>query len=338
MSITRRSLLLSASLLLVGCNQQPQNIEEFDSNTYDIFDNKFHNLIDVSQSFEVIGQGYKWCEGPTWDRKREKLYFTDVPGNIAYQWQPGTQVKEFLNPSGVAGLTGFREAGANGLLYSRAGKLLMCNHGERAIQEMDLETKKRKTLASKYKGQAFNSPNDLIESVSGDIYFTDPPYGLEGLNASPLKELGHNGVYKLSSNGKVTLLADSLTFPNGIALSPDEKTLFIAQSDPNAIHIYKLDLTASSPKPELWIDLSSYADDASPGLPDGMAVDVNGNVFATGPGGIFIITPTGKILGRIKTGKGSANCAFGEDGRTLFITNHDRVIKLQTKTRGLAWM
>lgn len=338
MFITRRSVLLASSLFLTACSNPSADREISDSEVYDVFDSKFNELIDTRQTLKTIGQGYKWAEGPTWDRKKSKLYFTDVPANIAYEWQDGIGVKEFLNPSGTADHSGFREAGANGLLYSRSGKLLVCNHGERAVQEIDLDTKKRKTLASEYKGKSFNSPNDLVKSLSGDIYFTDPPYGLEGLNASPLKELEHNGVYKLSSDGEVILLAESLTFPNGIALSPDEKCLYVSQSDPEAMHIYKLDLRDPNPKPKLWIDLSSYANDASPGLPDGMAMDINGNVFATGPGGIFTITPAGKVLGRIKTGKGSANCAFGEDGRTLFITNHDRVVKLRTNTRGLAWI
>lgn len=338
MLIARRPVLQGLTLLMIGCNRSTNDIENIDKKVYDVFDERFHEFIDIRQTFKIIGEGYKWSEGPTWDRKRGALYFTDVPSNIAYEWRAGTKVKEFLNPSGAAGLSGFREAGANGLLYNRSGKLLICNHGKRAIQEMDIETKQRKTLISKFKGKAFNSPNDLIESKAGDIYFTDPPYGLEGLDESPLKELSYNGVYKLTRDGRVTLLADTLTFPNGVALSPDEKTLYISQSDPNAIHIYKLDLNSINSKPELWVDLSSYANQDSPGLPDGMAVDINGNIFATGPGGIFIITPLGEILGRIKTGKGSANCAFGEDGQTLFITNHDRVIKLRTMTLGLAWM
>lgn len=338
MSITRRSVLLASTLLLSACTESRSKNENFETEVYETFDKKFHEVIDKSQSFDVIGKGYKWSEGPTWDRKRGALYFTDVPSNIAYEWRPGTDVKEFLNPSGAAGLVGFREAGANGLLYSRSGKLLIANHGERAIQEMDIETKQRRNLTSKFKGLAFNSPNDLFESKAGDIYFTDPPYGLEGLDSSPLKELSHNGVYKLSRDGEVTLLADTLTFPNGVALSPDEETLYITQSDPSAIHIYTLDLTVLNPTPKLWIDLSSYSNSANPGLPDGMAVDTNGNIYATGPGGIFVITPAGKVLGRIKTGKASANCAFGEDGQTLFITNHDRVMKLRTKAHGLAWM
>ena len=338
MLITRRSVLLASTLLLANCKSPVQKIKIRNTEVYEVFDDKFYDLIDINQSFDVIGQGYSWCEGPTWDRSRNVLYFTDVPGNIAYEWRAGADVKEFLNPSGAANLTGFREAGANGLLYSRSGKLLICNHGERAIQEMDLATKQRKTLVSAFKEKSFNSPNDLVESEAGDIYFTDPPYGLEGLDESPLKELTYNGVYKLSSQGKIKLLANNLTFPNGIALSPDEKTLYIAQSDPAAIHIYALDLTSQNPKPELWLDLSSYSNEANPGLPDGMAIDEKGNVFATGPGGIFVISPEGKILGRIKTGKASANCAFVEIGSTLFITNHDRVVKLQTKTLGLAWI
>ncbi len=352
MSINRRSVLwgitapLTAATLQACANpphkpshkaQSRTQGSTSASNIFEAFDDRFYKLVDTTQSFETLGQGYGWSEGPTWDSQRQALYFTDVPGNIAYKWQAGAGVTEFLNPSGAQGLTGFREVGANGLLYNRFGKLLICNHGKRAVQIMDIDTKTRTTLVSNFEGQALNSPNDLIESANGDIYFTDPPYGLEGLNGSPLKELPHNGVYKLAKSGQVSLISDALTFPNGIALSPDEKTLYVAQSDPKAMHIYRCNLTQKNAPLELWIDLAPYADNTNPGLPDGMAVDIDGHIFATGPGGIFVISAQGVVLGRIKTGKASANCTFGEDGHSLFITNHDRLRKLRVTTRGLGW-
>jgi len=301
---------------------------------YDIFDDAFLQLVDLSETFQVLGEGYGWSEGPAWDKDRQQLYFTDVPGNVAYKWTAEDGVKEFLNPSGSNATVGFREPGANGLLFTANGDLLICNHGERAVQRMDIRTGARTTLANEYLGKKFNSPNDVISGQAGTIYFTDPPYGLEGLDQSPLKEQGLNGVYRLNKDGTIDLLISDLTFPNGVALSRENKTLYVSQSDPDAPHLYALDLTNPDAKKEQFVDFSQFMNPESPGLPDGMVVDHLGNIFCTGPGGVFAITPSGRILGRIKTGKGSANCTFGEDGATLFITNHDRLIKLKTKTRG----
>jgi len=246
-------------------------------------------------------------------------------------------VEAFLNPSGAADVEGFREPGANGLLYNSDDSLFLCNHGKRSVEKLDLQTLERQTLADYYFGQKFNSPNDLIVSKSGDIFFTDPPYGLTDLDASPIKELVHNGVYKLANDGAVYLMIDDMSFPNGVVLSPDEQSLFVTQSDPDKPHLYKLDLTQPGADKTLFFDFTPFMGDSFPGLPDGMVVDKSGNLFVTGPGGIFVITPDGTALGRILTGKASANCTFGEDGSVLFITNHDRLIKLQTKTQGLSW-
>ncbi len=334
MKINRREFCILTGGGLLACSGPSKESSQAHV-IYEAFDDYFWALVDKDQTLEVLGSGYGWAEGPAWDKGNEKLYFTDVPGNVAYQWSAQKGVEVFLNPSGSNQTEGFREAGANGLLYDGDDKLLICNHGERALQVMQISTGQRTDLTNGYKGKTLNSPNDLVKSPEGDIYFTDPPYGLEGLDQSPLKELTHNGVYRLSSNGDIALLISDMTFPNGIALSPDFKTLYIAQSDPNAPHLYKFDLTPKSKTKTLMVDFSRYMGDNFPGLPDGMVVDKAGNIFATGPGGVFVIAPDGKVLGRILTGKGSANCTFGEDGSVLFITNHDRLVKLRTKTTGL---
>lgn len=328
-------MLITASFL-VGC-ATPITSSDQANEIFDIYDDAFLKLLDVSQDFDVLGGGFGWSEGPAWDRNLNKLYFTDVPGNVAYQWSESTGVEEFLNPSGSSVTEGFREPGANGLLFTHNRNLLICNHGERAVQRMDLATKERENLAQTYQGKKFNSPNDVIVDDSENIYFTDPPYGLEGLDQSPLKQLDFNGVFRLNKTGGVEPLIKDMTFPNGVALSADQRTLYITQSDPEAPHLYALDLARPGSKKSLLVDFSSYMKDGSPGLPDGMVVDQMGNIFVTGPGGVFVISPRGKVLGRINTGKGSANCTFGGDGSILFITNHDRLIKLKTKTRGLAW-
>lgn len=335
--INRRDVLTGAAALTFSAckNNGPQPDAQAES-ALEAFAPQFYDFIDQGAKLSVLGEGYGWSEGPAWDPQRQQLYFTDVPGNTAYVWKDGRGVDVFLSPSGAI-VDGFREPGANGLIYGRKGNLILCNHGKRAVESLDLETQQRTTLAQSYEGKAFNSPNDVIESQSGELYFTDPPYGLEGLDSSPLKEQPHNGVYHLRSDGRAVLLISDLTFPNGVALSPDERWLYTAQSDPNAMHLYRLDLTQPGAEKELLVDFAPYSGPDFPGLPDGMVIDKNGYIFATGPGGVFIISPSGTVLGRIKTGKGSANCTFGEDGSTLFITNHDRLVKIPTLTQGLAW-
>ena len=301
------------------------------------FDNRMLDIIDPAQSLDVLSSGYGWSEGPVWDKARGQLYFTDVPGNTAYVWSSGTGTEVFLEPSGasVGHGEGFREPGANGLLMGQDGRLLICNHGKRVVEAMDITTGDRVTLVESYDGKAFNSPNDLIQASNGDIFFTDPPYGLEGLNESPLKEMPVNGVYKLAPDGNVVRLLDDMTFPNGIALSQDEAWLYVSQSDPDAPLIRRISLKGTFTD-EAWFDAAPYIADG-PGLPDGLAVTTNGLVFATGPGGVFVLTQEGEALGRINLGRASANCTFGEDGQSLFIAAHDRLMRVRTKVKGLGW-
>jgi len=334
MKVSRRHAIVGATCFVASCSK-PVEHQVQAADIYEVFDTRFWSLLDPSQTFEPLGSGYQWSEGPTWNQSQETLYFTDVPRNIAYSWNRDQGVREFLNPSGAAAVEGFREPGANGLLMDSDARLFLCNHGNRSVEELDMSTQIRTTIASEFRGKKFNSPNDLIRNQNGDLFFTDPPYGLEGMNDSPLKEQPHNGVYKTTMSADVTLLIDDLTFPNGIALSPDEKFLYVAQSDPQAPHLYRLDLTSKASK-ELLFDFTEYQGEAFPGLPDGMALDEKGNIFVTGPGGVFVIQSDGTPLGRILTGKASANCTFGEDGRTLFITNHDRLLRLRTRTKGLS--
>lgn len=296
-------------------------------------------LLPTRPDIFVVGEGYVWAEGPAWDRVRNCLYFTDVPGNRTWRWRAGEGVRVWLDPSGIdpAEADGFREPGMNGLWMRDEGTLLACVHGTRSVVVIDPDTRERRTLCDRYGGSRFNSPNDLVESADGTIYFTDPPYGLEGLDASPLKELDANGVYRRDAGGHVTRLLDDLRFPNGIALSPDERSLYISQSDPDRPIIRRLQLDG----------MGGFTDDRTlfdasaldgPGLPDGMAVDVNGHIFATGPGGVLILSPEGELLGRILAGRACANCAFGgPDGRMLYVAAHDRVLQIPTLTQGLQW-
>lgn len=337
---TRRDALAGLGVVavtgLAGCGgtRVPVSVE--------ILDAAAEALFRGAQDLEQLADGFVWSEGPTWDRMRQCLYFTDVPSNRAYRWSAAAGLETFLDPSGTdpAQAEGMREAGANGLWFGEDGQLYLCNHGERAVQRLQLDSLERETLVREYDGQRFNSPNDLVQASDGTIYFTDPPYGLTGLDASPLKEMTANSVYRLAQDGRCDRVFDHLTFPNGIALSPDERWLYVAQSDPEAPHIYRAPVQGGRPSGplEIWFDASHFLAAGDPGLPDGMCVSEDGLVFATGPGGVFVLSPEGVLLARILTGRATANCAFGgSDGDWLYMTAHDRLLRLRTNTRGLQW-
>ena len=346
--INRRQYIygLGSTAVLAACSETTitppiqTEIPRIQNPALEAFDPRFAEYIAPNTNWEILSSGHQWLEGPSWDTKRQKLYFTDVPKNIAYTWSKDNGVRVFLKPSG-ANLNendGFREAGANGLWYeANTDSLIICNHGRRSVQRMDLKTKDINDLINLYEGKKFNSPNDVVKARNGTLFFTDPPYGLKDLDASPLKEMEYNGVYKLSPNGEITRILDDMSFPNGIVLSPDEQHLYISQSDPEApiVRRLKLDQHLVPSKDDVWFDASIFQSDEMPGLPDGMTVCDDGSVFVTGPGGIYLIAKDGTPIGRITTGRANANCVFGEDGQTLFITSGHSLIKLSTLCRGV---
>lgn len=288
-------------------------------------------IIDVNARLEQLTDGFSWSEGPAWDAKRQKLYFSDVPENTAYAWSKDKGLEILIKPAGPEG-----GDGTNGLLMAHDGRLLTANHGKRAITAYDLDTQTDTILASDYQGKKFNSPNDLIETKDGVIFFTDPPYGLDGQDDSALKEMAFNGVYRLNLDGEISVIDNSLTRPNGIVLSPDEKTLYVAQSDRDAqiIKSYNID-NGNIIDQGIFYDATPLSADDAPGLPDGMCVAQTGHIFATGPGGILILSPDGRLLGRILAEKATANCAFGNDGKTLYLTSSDRLARITLKVKGL---
>lgn len=294
-------------------------------------------IIDADARLEQLADGFSWSEGPIWDAKRNKLYFSDVPENTAYAWSKDKGLEILIKPAGPEG-----GDGTNGLLMARDGRLLTANHGKRAITAYDLDTKTDTILADDYQGKKFNSPNDLIETKDGVIFFTDPPYGLDGQDDSALKEMAFNGVYRRKTNGDISVIDNSLTRPNGIILSPDEKTLYVAQSDSEAqiIKSYNIENDDISDNDNIidqgiFYDATPLSADDAPGLPDGMCVAQTGHIFATGPGGILILSPDGRLLGRILAEKATANCAFGDDGKTLYLTSSDRLARIMLKVKGV---
>ncbi|CAA9536772.1 MAG: Gluconolactonase [uncultured Sphingomonadaceae bacterium] len=292
-------------------------------------------IIDRNAPVEVLGEGYGWAEGPVWVGRGGFLLFTDVPGNRIWRWSPAAGVGLFMEPSGLAGPVpaGVNEAGANGLALDARGRLLMADSGSRAIARVDLATRAKTILADRVGGKRFNSPNDLVVARSGAIYFTDPPYGLKGIQASPLREMAMQGVYRLDPDGRVSVIDDGLSLPNGIALSPDGRTLYVSMSDKDRPEIlaYALDRAGRATGSRVFHDMRPHM--GRPGLPDGMDVAASGHLFATGPGGVHVLAPGGKLLGVVSTGKPIANCCLGENGRSLFMTSHDTLARVRLAQR-----
>ncbi len=294
-------------------------------------------LIAPDTKVEKVAEGFNWSEGPTWFKGG--LVFSDVPENVIYRWEPGsTKATQFMKPSGMmTPRAGFREQGSNGLGVDADGQLVICQHGERRIARVKADGTQT-AVADRFEGKRFNSPNDLVFHSNGDIYFTDPPYGLEKLNDSPLKELPFNGVFRVSKDGKVTAVIKDLTFPNGIGLSPDEKTLYVAVSDEADTRVMAYDVQPNGDvaNGRVFFDAEKVKKPGLKGGCDGMTVDTKGNLFATGPGGVLVISPEGKLLGTILTGQQTGNCCFGgKDGSELYICADMYLCRVKTLTKGI---
>lgn len=282
---------------------------------------------------EKLAEGFHWSEGPVW-MPGGYLLFSDVPMNTIFKWDRRNGVTTHIVPSGFTGeAPRGGEPGSNGLTVDQQGRLIACQHGDRRLACR--EGNRWVTIADRYDGKRFNSPNDVVQKSNGDFYFTDPPYGLVKNMNDPAKEIPFQGVYRVAKDGTVTLLTKEVTRPNGIAFSPDEKTLYVASSDPQkAIWMafpVKADGTLEAGR--VLFDATSMVKSRK-GLPDGLKVDRNGNLWATGPGGVLIISPQGKHLGTLATGEATANCAWGDDGTTLYITADMYLARVRTRTKG----
>ncbi len=336
-----RSLVVTAFALVHGAPLSAQDPKlPMTIGSIDRKDAKLDALIPKDAKIEVLAGGFKWTEGPVWDKKAKALLFTDIPNNRVVKWSAKDGVSDFLKPSGYTGKETFKgdEPGANGLAFDKDGNLILCQHGDRRISR--LKDGKFETLADKYMGKRFNSPNDLVYAKNGDLYFTDPPYGLPGQMKDPAKELDFQGVYRLNAKGEVTLLTKEMSRPNGIALSPDEKTLYVANSDPDkAIWMaFPINAEGTLGKGKLIHDATADVK-ASPnkGLPDGLKVDAKGNIFATAVNGVYVFSPEGTLIGRIVTNDKTANCGWGDDGTVLYLTTNDKLTRVKTTTKGLGW-
>ena len=336
-----RSLVVTAFALVHGAPLSAQDPKlPMTIGSIDRKDAKLDALIPKDAKIEVLAGGFKWTEGPVWDKKAKALLFTDIPNNRVVKWSAKDGVSDFLKPSGYTGKEEFKgaEPGANGLAYDKDGNLVLCQHGDRRIAR--LKDGKFETLADKYMGKRFNSPNDLVYAKNGDLYFTDPPYGLPKQMDDPKKELDFQGVYKLSPKGEVTLLTKEMSRPNGIALSPDEKTLYVANSDPlKAIWMaFPVNADGTLGKGKLIHDATDdVKKNPEKGLPDGMKLDAKGNIFATAVNGVYVFSPEGTLIGRIVTNDKTANCGWGDDGTVLYLCTNDKLTRVKTTTKGLGW-
>ena len=344
MNIHLPTLLLSGLLLMhTSCQQtETAKVGQTPPATYpstgsiERLDPALDALLAPDAKIEILADSFKWSEGPVWVKALDALLFTDVPANIVYKWREKEGKSVYLQPSGYTGTGAYsREPGANGLALDANGRLLLCQHGDRRVARMDaiLEHPEANfvTVAAANNGKRFNSPNDLVFDRAGRLYFTDPPYGLPQQENDPSREIPIQGVYRRDPDGSVALVTD-LTRPNGLAFSPDQKKLYVANSDPaKAIWmVYDVQPDGSLANGKVFYDATQMVKD-NPGLPDGLKVDAKGNLFATGPGGVLVFNPEGKLLGIIRTGQPTANCAFNADGSALFMTANMFLMRIKLK-------
>ncbi len=325
-----RTLLICLLLLLAAApciSAEPQTFGEIER-----VDPRFDDLIPPDAKLEKLAEGFEWSEGPVWIEDGGYVLFSDIPNNAVMKWKEGEGISTFLKPAGYTGDDPRGgESGSNGLLLDSEGRLVLCQHGNRRLARLEADGRFT-TLVDRYKGRRLNSPNDAAFKSNGDLYFTDPPYGLMPEDRKALGELGFCGVYRLGTDARLTLLTDKLTRPNGIAFSPDEKTLYVAQSDPQrAIWMaYNVQPDGTIDEGRVFFDASDWVGKLK-GLPDGLKVDSKGNLFATGPGGVNVFAPDGTFLGRINPGVPTANCCFDAYGYTLYITADMLLCRIKLK-------
>lgn len=295
-------------------------------------DPRLDALVPTDAVFEVLADGHEWTEGPVWVPALNSVLYSDVPRNAIYRWSEGTAASVWLMPSGYTGSAERGgETGSNGLALDPGGRLVMAQHGDRRIARLeaplDAPAPDFSTLTDRYDGRRYNSPNDLAIRRNGDVYFTDPPYGLEHGVGDPAKELDVQGVYRVAADGSVTLLIDDLTRPNGIAFSPDEATLYVANSDPEQPVIMAYDVAPDGAIANGRVRFNSWG--------DGMAVDQQGNLYVTsGVSGVLVIAPDGTHLGSLVTGERTSNCTFGDDGSTLYVTSDMYLVRMRLTAKG----
>ncbi len=306
------------NVLEFGCSKSQTNSRLTSAQSSNMSNkNSLQAILDDNAKVEKVAGDFQFTEGPLWHPKGF-LLFSDIPANTIYKWAPNKKPEIFRRPSG----------NANGNTLDREGRLLSAEHANRRVSRTEKDGS-LVTLASQYEGKRLNSPNDLVVKSDGSIYFTDPPYGIK----SEQEELGFYGVYRLASDGKLTLLVKDFVRPNGIAFSPDEKKLYVNDSEKGHIRVFDVKSDGTLENGRLFAQLK---DPAKKGVPDGMKVDQKGNVYSTGPGGIWVFSPSGNLLGRIEVPEVAANLAWGDGNyKTLYITANNSLYRIRLKIPGV---
>ena len=319
-------------------NRDEPNVES--AGTVARFDSALNDLVPIDAVIEKVASGFQFIEGPVWmPGSPGRLLFSDIPANTVYSWSEESGSEVFLNPVTPDNSDSGGVGGSNGLALDLEGRLILCEHGNRRVARMESDGS-RTTLADHYDGKLLNSPNDIIFHSTGVAFFTDPPYGLREQDEDPAKEQSHNGIYRLDLDGTVTLLATGQTRPNGIGLSPDEQTLYVANSDWPVSPLLKSypvlgDLTLGDAT--VFFDASGMTSDTYNGTLDGLTLDRAGNIYATGPGGVLVFNAQGKHLGTIELDEVAANVGWGDDGKTLYITASTSLYRIKLTADGLVY-
>ncbi|MEM9158154.1 MAG: SMP-30/gluconolactonase/LRE family protein [Verrucomicrobiota bacterium] len=301
------------------------------------FDDASYDLIAEDAEIEVLSSGFLWSEGPAWNKEGNYLLFSDVHNNRVHKWVEGQGSSIYLEPSGYDGVgTYSRGSGSNGLEFDHQGLLISCEHGNRRVSSMAPGHGKR-TLVDNYQGKRFNSPNDLAIAANGDIYFTDPIYGIPREKREAYRELDFAGIFLIrAGTSEATLVTKEIAWPNGVELSPDEKTLYVAESDPQTplISAYPLNKDGSLGDRKILFATHAQTQFRRQG-PDGLHSDKQGNLWVGQLFGVSVISPQGKLLAHIETGERTANLVFGgPNGDILYITADTYLCRIQTKTQG----
>ena len=334
----RLSFLLLAVFASVAAAQQKGAVARLDP--------RLDDIVDQAAAVEKVAGDFGFSEGPVWVRKGGFLIFSDIPANVIHKWNPADgKVSVFLDKSGFTGAdasgVGGEQTnakgqpiyliGSNGVTVDPQGRVTFNAMGDRQVVRIEADGR-RTVLASHFEGKRLNSTNDLVYKRNGSLYFTDPPSGLRRRNDDPKKELPFNGVYLLKG-GKLQLLAKDLANPNGIALSPDEKILYVNSSADRKIFRFDVQPDDTVTGGRLLVDMSA---EKEPGVPDGMKVDEKGNLYSTGPGGIWVMSPQGTHLGTLVFPEQPANLAFGDaDGRMLYVTARSGLYRVRLKIPGI---
>ena len=331
----------AVAMTLLSCSPKEKTTEEGNDTTrafgsIERLAPGFDELVQSDAVIEIVAEGFEWSEGPLWIEEQKMLLFSDVPTNTVYKWTEEKGKETYLTPSGRTGSMPYgNEPGSNGLTLDSEGKLVLCQHGDRRIASMDAPltapAAKFVTLVDNFKGKKFNSPNDAVFNSRGELFLTDPPYGLPEKEKDATREMPFHGVYKVT-DGIANLITDSVTRPNGIALFPGEKRLIVANSDPEKPVWYAFDITddGSVSGASIFFDATETAK-TEKGLPDGLKIDKRGNVYATGPGGVWIFNDDGNLLGRIKIPALTSNCALTPDEKTLFVTADMYLVRVKLR-------